>query len=38
MPLSTIFQWLSVLLVEEAGIPGENYKPAAVQLWYNKLV
>jgi hypothetical protein len=27
MPLSTIFQ--SVLLVEEIGIPGENYRPAA---------
>ena len=24
-PLSTIFQWRSVLLVEENGVPGENH-------------
>ena len=26
-PLSTIFQWWSVLLVEETGVPGENHLP-----------
>ena len=25
MPLSTIFQWCSLLLVEETGVPGENH-------------
>ena len=31
MPLSTIFQlsWLSVLLVEETGVPRENHRPIA---------
>jgi hypothetical protein len=31
MPLSTIFQllWRPVLLVEETGVPGENYRPVA---------
>jgi hypothetical protein len=33
MPLSTIFQlyrlsWLSILLVEETGVPGKNHRPA----------
>jgi hypothetical protein len=28
-PLSTIFQWRSVLLVEEAGVPEENHRPVA---------
>ena len=27
-PLSTIFQWWSVLLVEETGLSGENHRPA----------
>ena len=29
MPLSTIFQWRPVLLVEETIVPGENQRPAA---------
>ena len=28
MPLSTIFQWWPILLVEETGVPGENHRPA----------
>jgi hypothetical protein len=28
-PLSTIFQWQSVLFVEETGVPGENYRYVA---------
>jgi hypothetical protein len=32
MPLSTIFQLyqLSVLLVEETGVPGGNHRPVAI--------
>jgi hypothetical protein len=33
MPLSAIFQQL-VLVVEEAGVPGENHRPWASN-WYN---
>jgi hypothetical protein len=29
MPLSTIFQWRPVLLVEETIVPGENQRPVA---------
>ena len=29
IPLSTMFQWRSVLLVEETGGPGENHRPVA---------
>jgi len=30
MPLSAIFQlWRPVLVVEEAGVPGENHRPWA---------
>jgi len=25
----SVISWLSVLLVEETGVPGENHKPAA---------
>jgi hypothetical protein len=28
-PLSTIFQWRSVLLVEDTGVPGENHRLVA---------
>jgi len=24
-----VISWLSILLVEETGVPGENYRPAA---------
>ena len=27
----SVILWRSVLLVEEAGVPGENYQPAASQ-------
>ena len=25
----SVISWLSVLLMEETGVPGENYRPAA---------
>ena len=36
MPLSTIFQLYreSILLVEETGVPGENYRPVACYIEY----
>jgi hypothetical protein len=27
----SVILWLSVLLVEETGVPGQNYRPAASQ-------
>ena len=35
-PLSTIFQLYhgSQLLVEETGVPGENYRPVTDTLWH----
>ena len=31
----SIILWRSVLLVEETGVPGENYRPATIHLSHN---
>jgi hypothetical protein len=28
----SVISWLSVLLVEETGVPGENHRPVAVEI------